>query len=402
MKLRRSLKIAAIVTAVFTSAFPFLPTKAVITSEESVPQTQVTAVAAPYGNNSYNLVVVEQIPDKDNCWNERGTQPTIIDPVWTTFDFTGHCRRATDSNGYSVRLDGQDTSQDYLLSLVEKDGELTLVALNRQDRTRTVIGHTFGLSDGNFLKVYLNPGWQFTKKTVDGNVLGHVFFSGDTQAIAAAGNTPPTPPPAPSFPDVANDIYQEEIGQAVALGFIAGFQDNTFRPQEPLTREQLVSIVIGALDSVPNIQIQPPTEATAQPYSDVTASRWSAAKIEWAKQNQIVSGYPDGTFRPDQPVSRAELMAVLRQAAQFVNTQQGISPDLQTTGQGNQFSDIANHWGEELIQQMSTYCRVASPINERGDAFAPNTAASRNYAAAATLRMHSCLNGQVSQSSSVF
>ncbi|MGK7947692.1 MAG: DUF3747 domain-containing protein [Xenococcaceae cyanobacterium] len=397
MKLSRSLKIATIVTAAFASVIPFMPTKAVVTSEENIPQNQVTAVAAPYGNNNYNLVVIEQIPDKDNCWNETGTQPTIIDPVWTTFDFTGHCRRATDSNGYSVRLDGQDTSQDYLLSLVEKDRELQLVALNRQDRSRTVIGHTFGLSDGEFLKIYLSPGWQFTKKTVDDKVLGHVYFSGDTQAIAAAGDTPPTPPPAPSFPDVANDIYRDEIGQAVALGFIAGFNDNTFRPEEPLTREQLVSMVIGALDSVPGIEIQPSTQVTVQPYSDVDSSRWSAAKIEWAKQNQIVSGYPDGTFRPDQAVSRAELMAVLRQAAQFVNTEQGMSPDLKPTAQVNQFADISGHWGEDLIQQMSTYCRVASPLNESGNAFSPNTPAGRNYAAAATLRMHSCISGQVSQ-----
>ena len=402
MKLGRSLKIAAIVTAAFTGTIPFLSTKAVIISEENIPQSQVVAVAAPFGNNKYNLVVVEQIPEKDNCWNERGTQPTIIDPVWTTFDFTGHCRRATDSNGYSVRLDGQDTSQDYLLSLVERDGELKLVALNRQDRSRSVIGTTFGVSSGDFLRVYLNPGWQFTKKTVDGKVLGHVYFSGDTQAIAAAGDTPPTPPPAPvapSFPDVANDIYKEEIGQAVALGFIAGFRDNTFRPQEPLTREQLVSMVIGALDSVPGLQIQLPNQVTARPYSDVVPSRWSAAKIEWAKQKQIVSGYPDGSFRPDKPVTRAELMAVLRQAAQFVKVEQNMPSELNTTQSITQFTDTSGHWGEDLIQQMSAYCRVASPLNETGNAFYPNTSAGRNYAAAATLRMHSCVNGQVSQTS---
>ncbi len=400
MKLGRSLKIATVLTATFISLISFLPTKAAITSEENMPQSQIVAVAAPFGGNKYNLVVVEQILEKDNCWNERGTQPTIIDPVWTTFDFTGHCRRATDSNGYSVRLDGQDTSQDYLLSLVERDGELQLVALNRQDRSRTVIGHTFGLSGGDFLRIYLSPGWQFTKKSVDGKVLGHVFFSGDSQAIAAAKDIPLTPPPAPvppSFPDVANDIYKDEIGQAVALGFIAGFRDNTFRPQQPLTREQLVSMVIGALDTVPDLQIQPPTQATAQPYSDVAPSRWSAAKIEWAKQKQIVSGYPDGTFRPDKPVTRAELMAVLRQAAQFVQVERGMSAEIKTTPQGTQFSDISNHWGANLIQQMSAYCRVASPLNETGSAFYPNTSAGRNYAAAATLRMHSCINAQASQ-----
>ena len=402
MKFSRPLKIVAMVTAAFTTTISFLPAKAVIIGEENIPQSQVVAVAAPFGNNRYNLVVVEQMPGKDNCWNERETQPTIIDPVWTTFDFTGHCRRATDSNGYSVRLDGQDTSQDYLLDLVERDGEIKLVALNRRDRSRTVIGTTFGTSSGDFLKVYLNPGWQFTKKTVDGKVLGHVYFSGDTQAIAAAGDTPPTPPPAPvasSFPDVANDIYKDEIGQAVALGFIAGFRDNTFRPEQPLTREQLVSMVIGALNSVPGLQIQVPTQVANQPYSDVDPSRWSATKIEWAKQKQIVSGYPDSSFRPDTPVTRAELMAVLRQAAQFAKVEQNISAELNTTQQTTQFSDINGHWGEDLIQQMSGYCRVASPLNEVGNAFYPNTAAGRNYAAAATLRMHSCVNGQMGQTS---
>ena len=396
MTLGRSLKIAALAAA-FTSAIPLLPTKAVITSEENISQSQVVAVAIPFGGNKYNLAVIEQIPGKDNCWNERGTQPTIIDPVWTTFDFTGHCRRATDSNGYSVRLDGQDTSQDYLLSLVERDGEIKLVALNRQDRSRSVIGTTFGVSGQDFLRVYLNPGWQFTKKTVDDKVLGHVFFSGDTQAIAAAGDTPPTPPPAPvapSFPDVANDIYKDEIGQAVALGFIAGFRDNTFRPQQPLTREQLVSMVIGALDIVPGLQVQLPTQVTARPYSDVDSSRWSAAKIEWAKQQKIVSGYPDSTFRPDKPVTRAELMAVLSQASQFVQVQQGMPSELKATKQVTEFSDIANHWGNDLIKQMSTYCRVASPLNESGNAFYPNTSAGRNYAAAATLRMHSCISSK--------
>ena len=402
MKLGLSLKITAIATAIATSAISFLPTKAVTTSEENIAQNQIVAVAAPFGNNRYNLVVVEQIPGKDNCWSERGTQPTIIDPVWTTFDFTGHCRRATDSNGYSVRLDGQDTSQNYLLSLVERDGDIKLVALNRDDRSRTVIGTTFGTSGGDFLKIYLNPGWKFTKKTIEGKILGHVFFSGDTSAIAAAGDTPPTPPPAPvapSFPDVANDIYKDEIGEAVALGFIAGFKDDTFRPQEPLTREQLVSIVIEALDTVPDIKIQVPTQVVAQPYFDVDSSRWSAAKIEWAKQKQIVSGYPDSTFRPDRPVTRAELMAVLSQASQFVQVERGLSPQINTTQAVTNFSDIAGHWGEDLITTMSAYCQVASPLNESGDAFYPNTSTSRNYSAAATFRMYNCVTAEANQTS---
>jgi hypothetical protein len=55
------------------------------------------------------------------------------------------------------------------------------------------------------------------------------------------------------------------------------------------------------------------------------------------------------------------------------------------------FLDTKGHWGEPLISQMSSYCRVASPLNETGNSFYPNTASGRDYAAAATLRMSNCL-----------
>jgi hypothetical protein len=403
MKSLLPLKITAIATAIFTSTLPFSSNslQAATIAEEKVDQTQVIAVAAPFGSKNYNLVVVEQIPAKQQCWSEMGSQPTIINPLWTTFDFTGSCRRATDSNGYSVHLDGQDTSQDYLLNLEEKDGELQLIAINFKDRSRTVVGKTFGMSPGKFLKIYLNPGWQFTKKTVDGKVVGHVFFSGDTQAIAAAGNTPPTAPPVatqPSFRDIAGDVYKEEIEQAVSLGFIAGFkEDNTFRPQTPLTREQLVSMVIEALKTVPDIKVQAPAQAPTPPYPDVMTSRWSAAKVQWAKDNQIVSGYPDGTFKPEKPVTRAELIAVLRRASEFVQVERGKAPNLTTTQAPINFTDITTHWGRTQIQEMSAYCKVASPLNETGNTFAPDTPSGRNYAAAATLRMQTCVtSGQAS------
>ena len=394
MKLSKRLRIAAIATAMITVTIPILSIKAADITEEPVPENQVVAVAVPVGSLGYNLAVIEQIPDKQQCWSETGSQPTIIDPLWTTFDFTGSCRRSTDSNGYSVRVDGQDTSLDYLLSIAEKGDELQLVAQNRNDRSKATVGKTFGKADGEYLKIYLNPGWQFTKKTVDGKVLGHFFFSGDSTAIAAAGDNIPVPPKAPSFSDTARDIYKDEIEEAVALGFIAGFKDRTFRPEDPLTREQLVSMVFGALEEVPNLNLQASEQVTAQPYPDVDASRWSAAKIDWAKTNEIVKGYPDGTFKPEKPVTRAELVTVLQNTAKFTKVQQGTPAELEAKTQASTFSDISGHWGESTIQTMSAFCNVASPYNEAGNSFNPDTESGRNYAAAATLRMHSCIMGE--------
>ena len=346
MKLSKKLKLAAIFTGAIALTTPLLPALAQV-SEEPVADDQVIAVAVPAGAVGYNLAVVEQIPGKQDCWSTSGSEPTIVDPLWTTFDFTGSCRRSTDSNGYSVRLDGQDTSLDYLLNVVPTANELQLVAQNRNDGSKTVVGQTNGkAADGQYLEINLNPGWEFTKKTYEGKVLGHYYFSGDSTAIAAAGNTAPTQSTASSsFSDISRDIYKDEIQQAVALGFIAGYKDQTFRPTEPLTREQLVSMVYGALESIDSLNLDPATSVPTQPYPDVESSRWSASKIQWAKENDLVKGYPDGSFQPGTPVTRAELISVLENAAKFAKTKQGETAELVTNQKPTNFSDISGHWG---------------------------------------------------------
>ena len=391
MKLSKKLKLAAIFTGAIALTTPLLPAISQVT-EEPVPEEQVVAVAVPAGR-LYNLTVIEQIPGKQQCWAEKGSSPTVIDPLWTTFDFTGSCRRSTDSNGYSVRLDGQDTSLDYFLNIIPKGDGYQLVAQNRNDRSQTVVGQTNGkTADKEYLKITLNPGWEFTKKTYEGKVLGHYFFSGDSAAIAAAGDAAPTPTQTTaSFSDTSRGIYQDEIENAVALGFISGYKDGSFRPTEPLTREQLVSMVYGALESIDSLNLEPASSVPTQPYPDVESSRWSASKIQWAKENDIVKGYPDGSFQPGTPVTRAELIAVLQNAAKFAKTKQGESAELVTDKEPTNFSDISSHWGAETIQAMSAYCNVASPYQETGDSFNPDTPAQRDYAAAATLRTHDCL-----------
>jgi N-acetylmuramoyl-L-alanine amidase len=73
---------------------------------------------------------------------------------------------------------------------------------------------------------------------------------------------------------------------------------------------------------------------------------------------------------------------------------QGQPVTLQANRQSVSFTDTNSHWSNALVGQMSSYCGVASPLNERGSNFAPDSAAQRNYAAAATLRMLNCVKGQ--------
>lgn len=394
--LRRVAVMATAATAALGTLAGLSPAISATFGQREVDQSKFIAIAAPRGGGTaHQLLVVEQVSNTRPCWSESGSAPVVVDPLLVNFDFTGICGRSTDSNGYSIRMGGQDLGLQYSLRVVNRNGDLVLVGTpNNRSAEELVIGRANGFTS-NFAKINLDPGWKFTKRTYNDSVLGHVYLTYDgappDTGEPGDGSQEPT---TPSFRDIANDIYADEIEDAVALGFIAGFaEDNTFRPQASLTREQLVSMVLEALDRLPETNLNVPTQASGSPFRDVASNRWSAAKIQFAQANNIVSGYQDGTFRPSQPVTRAELMAVLRRAAEYGKTLQGESAVLEADGQEVNFSDTNGHWASTLIRQMSSYCRVASPLNERGNAFYPNNPALRNYAAAATLRMLNCVKG---------
>ncbi|MGF1534937.1 MAG: DUF3747 domain-containing protein [Elainellaceae cyanobacterium] len=401
--LRRVAALAAVATTAAAGAIAAVApieslAAAPLFGQKEVDQNKFVAIAAPFGRNNHQLLVLEQVSSERSCWAESGAAPVVIDPLLTNFDFTGICGRSTDSNGYSIRVDGEDLGLQYSLRVVERDGDLKLVGRPFQlgNGSELEIGSASGSADG-FVKLNLNPGWQFAKRTYQGQTLGHVYLSYDSAlpgvGLPVEAPTEETTPSQFTFADTANDIYASDIEAAVERGFVAGFyEDNTFRPQQTLTREQLVSMVVEALVTLPEADIAVPAQASGRPYPDVDASRWSAAKIQFARDNNIVSGYQDGTFRPTQTVTRAELMAILRRAAEYSQGEQA-NATLWPTQEMFEFSDVEGHWASRVVTQMSSYCGVASPLNESGTAFYPNSATQRNYAAAATLRMLGCADG---------
>ncbi|NQE36306.1 S-layer homology domain-containing protein [Microcoleus asticus] len=149
--------------------------------------------------------------------------------------------------------------------------------------------------------------------------------------------------------------------------FVARFsQNNTFRPQLAVTREQLVSLVLESWKGIQDANITFPSNVSIRPYSDLPISRWSIGKVLFARDNKIVSGYQDGTFKPTQPVTRAELMAVRRRAAEFGLSARGMQPNLVAKEPSKTFSDIQNYWAASIITQMSSYCSVAAALNAIG------------------------------------
>jgi hypothetical protein len=158
--------------------------------EVEINQDQVIAMAVPFRglkeDSIYKLIVLEQLSDERLCWSESQTEssPIVVEPLLLNFNFSGICGKTTDSNGYSVRVDNNDLSISHRLTLQNVDDEIKLFAISMTG-DKKLIGKTGGISDG-IMKIMLEPGWQFTKRSYQEKVLGHFYFSYDSFAAKQA------------------------------------------------------------------------------------------------------------------------------------------------------------------------------------------------------------------------
>jgi N-acetylmuramoyl-L-alanine amidase len=201
---RRLTTLAAVTAATICSGLPFAPAvSAANFDQRPIPSDRVIAVAEPVNNGQfYNLLIIEQISSVRSCWQEQGSGPTTVNPLLLTFDFTGLCGRSSDSNGYSVRLGGEDTR--YRLQVMRQQNDLVLFAVPsplQRNLPTLAIGRTNGIANG-FLKIELNPGWQMTRRIYNGQPLGHIYLANeqslDAVVAAAGGSARPTPIPSPA------------------------------------------------------------------------------------------------------------------------------------------------------------------------------------------------------------
>jgi N-acetylmuramoyl-L-alanine amidase len=396
MKSKKAFRFVAVAAAATIGVLSSsLPAISVDFDATEVDQGQFLSVAIPGGSLiPYQLWLIRENQPGADCFEVSGTNPGVVEPLWRG---NSACGTSSDSNGYSIRVNDEDLGTGYSLSIKESNGELVLLGQPLRGSS-FIIGRTGGISPTGYTEIKLEPGWRITQRSLDGRLAGHYYYTNDAtlaelesgEGIATGPSPTPTPLPEVTypFPDIASDIYAREIALAADLGIVAGGDDGRFGPERPVTREEAASIVVEALLTKGDIALPTVTRA---PFPDVAPDRWSAPKIALLVQEGILTGYPDGTFRPTASITRAELMSVLRRAGEAVAAAGG-APErtIEPTGEVFQFSDIDGHWNEQTIETMSAYCGVATPYNERGSEFRPNANALRNYTTAAVVRLVDC------------
>jgi hypothetical protein len=122
----------------------------------------------------------------------------------------------------------------------------------------------------------------------------------------------PYNPVYPTFNDVApGSTFYTFIEAAYLRGAVEGYPDGTFRPNAPVTRAQAAKMLVtGKGWSL----YSPPWSS----FSDVPVGHWAYAFVHTALSHGVIAGYPDGTFRPDTHVTRAQLAKMVALTAQGV------------------------------------------------------------------------------------
>lgn len=117
------------------------------------------------------------------------------------------------------------------------------------------------------------------------------------------------------------------------FAYVIGYPDGTVHPNGQITRAEVATIFFRLLKD----EVRDGAFTTSNTYSDVAYGKWYNNPISTMSALGIITGYPDGTFKPNKPITRAEFAAI---AARFDETQSGKSAT---------FSDVIGHWAAKEI-----------------------------------------------------
>lgn len=105
----------------------------------------------------------------------------------------------------------------------------------------------------------------------------------------------------------AGDWFNNAISTLSNAGIVTGYNDGTFRPNQPITRGEMAKIIANFAN----------LNKGTKSFTDLSG-HWSKTYVELAAGNGWIAGYPDGSFRPDQKITRAETVTMINRVLERV------------------------------------------------------------------------------------
>ena len=144
------------------------------------------------------------------------------------------------------------------------------------------------------------------------------------------------------FPDVENHWARDAINDMGSRMIVTGNLNGNFNPDNSITRAEFAAIMVRALGLAPG--------AGTNRFSDVVSSSWCCGYVKTATAYGIITGYDDGTFRPNDLITREQAMTMLARAMNITKLSPSLS-DSQVTALLVSYSDSTDvsNWAKTSI-----------------------------------------------------
>lgn len=298
------------------------------TGDRSFNGAEFTATVEGWQVNQYDVMSARVI--KTHFVDLQPVTLKATFPADTTFDADGKAYRAFTGDKLTV------TEGEYLFLIDEiNDGQTNIT----YDESKYWLN--LGFVENAEGEVSLAG--QRVRKFVDGDTYETVLALEDSEWMIV--DTSISPVYFENTIDTGKDDYYPIIIPTIInkdtgmlnktdhFAYVIGYPDGTVHPNGQITRAEVATIFFRLLRD----EVRDGAFTTSNSYSDVAYGKWYNNPISTMSALGIITGYPDGTFKPNKPITRAEFAAI---AARFDETQSGKSAT---------FSDVIGHWAAKEI-----------------------------------------------------
>jgi uncharacterized repeat protein (TIGR02543 family) len=345
-----------------------------------VPEETVVITFEPNGNPYYKRI--------SNPWSISAANPRDKAPDWSGnsgWTFRGWNTNANGSGeSYATNLDLPTYTNESVTYYAQWDKPAYTVTFLDWDGVMLSVQN---VEYGESAMAPANPsrsGYTFTGWSSRDyiNVTGNVTIRATYTPVPQPPVAPPTYPPSPPYPPVYPPVYPPYTPPAPPtttiideptplapgpqlfitdhVAYVIGYDEEdgtrTVRPQRNITRGEVATVFYRVLlDDVRN-----DNWSETNPFPDVNPEQFFYYPVSVMTEMGILNGYPEGEFRPDANITRAELAKIVAEFARLMN--------LEPTNDA-EFTDISGHWAEVDILHAAS---VGWLMGDGDGTFRPN------------------------------
>jgi hypothetical protein len=298
--------------------------------------------------------------------NINGGKLTIANNQTASYQYTASTGGGTVVKRYDVTL--ADTDNGTITATHKRASKNSTVTITATPADGYVVDAvTVTEKDGDKVEVTKKDDNKYTFKMPASDVTVKATFK--------AEQTEPEQPSGLPFTDVAKDAwYFPAVEYVFNNGLMNGTTATTFAPNVELNRAMMAAVLY-------NMEGGPACDKSGL-FSDVADGKWYTDAVNWAASNNIVSGMPDGTYAPDQALTREQMASILYRYAEYKGIDVSARADLSTFTDGTTVSP----WAQDVVQ----WAVAEKLMSGNGNELQPKGTASR--AQVATVLMNYCEN----------